>query len=198
MVPSQDTVIIASPGFFAVMVPEAETLATLDLLDLKDTLCPLEVVAHNVVLLPFSIVMEERFRRIVVGSTVTLHRASAYFVLAVMYTSPDFLQVTWPFAFTEAMALLLDLKLTFPLLETAARQKVPPIGLVTLYCDSSTYWKSAAAVLEAGNRLPRTKVSVRQRVKTFTKYLFIEITILSVKTMYWCDVLSAYHAGSVL
>lgn len=132
MVPSQETVITASPGFFAVITPEAEILTMLDLLDLKETERPFEVVARRVVLPPFSIVMDERLSRMVVGTTVTLHRASAYFVLAVMNTSPDFLQVTCPLAFTEAMALLLDLKLIFPLLETAARQKLPPMGLATL------------------------------------------------------------------
>ncbi len=180
LVPSQDTVIIASPGFFAVMVPEAETLAMLDLLDLKDTVCPLEVVARRVVLFPFSMVMEERFRRMAVGSTVTLHRASAYLVLAVIYTSPDFLQVTCPFALTEAMALLLDLNLTVPLLGKAIKQKLPPIGLVALYCDSSTYWKfTAAADFVAGNMLPRRRLSARERVIHFIKRLFINITILS-------------------
>ena len=89
-------VIVAEPGFLAVITPYSSTEATLDLFDLKETGCPVDEVAFNRKDVPFSREMLLALSSTTVFFTVIRQLASPFWILAVMVAEPAFLAVIFP------------------------------------------------------------------------------------------------------
>ena len=188
--PSADfTVILAFPTFFAVSLPFLLTFTIFGLLDLNVSflLTPLfGVISYlRLILFPFCIIMEEA---VWITSTpfftVTVHFAFTFLFaldVTVMVAFPSAIPETFPFAFTVATFLLLDLYVTaleapLGLTDFTFSEKFFPTHKVFFVADNVIFVGLAAACTSIGT----VKILVQVNTTASSSAIILGIVFLSI------------------